>query len=99
MGKSLWQDMDEGKLTLPLIFMLKNAGRKNRMKIIELITLGGNTAHRILKGEAVDSGAISRSRKAASFYIRSAKNKLGGCSEASKKTFRDLADYVLERTN
>jgi len=99
LGKSVWQDMDEGKLTLPLIFMLKNSGRKNKIKIIELMTLGGNTAHRILKGEAVNSGAITRSRKAASFYIRSAKKELGGCNGASKKTFRDIADYVLERTN
>jgi octaprenyl-diphosphate synthase len=97
LGKSVWQDMDEGKLTLPLIFMLRNANRKNRIKLVELITLGGNTAHRILKGEAVNSGAITRSKKVASSYIKSAKEKLGDCNGVLKKTFCDIADYVLER--
>ena len=99
LGKSIWQDMDEGKLTLPLIFMLRNANRKNKVKIIELITLGGNTAHRILKGEAVNSGAINRSRKVASSYIKLAKKRLKDCNSVLKKTFCDIADYVLEREN
>lgn len=97
LGKSVWQDMEEGKLTLPLIFMLRSASRKNKVKLIELITLGGNAAHRILKGEAVNSGAISRSRKVASSYIRSAKKKLDSCDGVPRKTFCDIADYVLER--
>lgn len=99
LGKSVWQDMDEGKLTLPLIFMLRNANRKNKIKIIELITLGGNTAHRILKGEAVNSGAISRSMKLAASYIKLAKKRLGDCNGVLRKTFCDIADYVLERKN
>ncbi len=99
LGKSVWQDMDEGKLTLPLIFMLKNASRRNKIKIIELITLGGNAAHRMLKGEALNSGAITRSRKIASSYIKIAKKILGDCNGALRKTFCDIADYVLERKN
>ncbi|MFH1778703.1 MAG: polyprenyl synthetase family protein [Candidatus Omnitrophota bacterium] len=99
LGKPLWQDMDKGKLTLPIIYLLKNANKKHRRRIVELIALGGNTTHRILKEEALNSGAIVRSKNVALHYIRLAKKKLGGCDRTLKKTFCGIADYVLEREN
>ncbi len=99
LGKSIGQDMDKGKLTLPIIFLLKNANKIYRRKIVELIALGGKTAHRILKEEALNSGAIIRSKNVASHYIRLAKEKLGGCNSGLRKTFYNIADYVLERKN
>lgn len=99
LGKSVWQDMEKGKLTLPLIFLLKNAGRKNRMSIVELITSGGKSSHRILREKALNSGAISRSRSIALEYVKIAKKKLADGDTALRKTFYDIADYVLERKN
>lgn len=99
LGKSIWQDMDKGKLTLPLIFLFKDANRRHKRKIIELITIGGNMAHRILKEEALNSGAIVRSKNVASHYIKLAKESLNNCNNNFKKVFYDIADYVLKRKN
>lgn len=99
LGKAIGQDMDKGKLTLPIIFLLKNSDKKYRRKIIELIALGGNTAHRILKEEALNTGAINRSKNVAAHFIKLAKRKLDSCNSSLKKTFYDIADYVLERKN
>jgi len=97
LGKSVWQDMEKGKLTLPIIFLLKNADRKNRMGIVELIASGGKSSHRILREKALSSGAISHSKSIASDYIKLAKKKLADSNGMLKKTFCDIADYVLER--
>lgn len=99
LGKSIWQDMDKGKLTLPIIYLLKNANKKHRRRIVELIALGGNTTHRILKEEALNSGAIVRSKNVASHFIKLAKKSLDGYDGLLRKTFCDIADYVLEREN
>ena len=97
LGKSVWQDMEKGKLTLPIIFLLKNAGRRNRMSIVELIISGGESSHRILREKALNSGAISRSKSIAFNYVKLAKKKLADSDSMLKKTFYDIADYVLER--
>jgi len=97
LGKSVWQDLDEGKLTLPIIFILKGASKKERIKIVDLITSGGKTAHRILKEKASATGAISRSRMIAFNYIKLVKKKLTENDGMLRKTFYDIADYVLER--
>lgn len=99
LGKSIGQDMDKGKLTLPTIFLLKNANKIYRRKIVELIALGGKTAYRILREEALNSRAIIRSKNVASHYIKLAKKKLDGCDSALRKRFYNIADYVLERKN
>lgn len=99
LGKSIGQDMDKGKLTLPIIFLLKNENRAYRRKIVELVALGGKAAHRILKEEAANSGAIIRSKNVASNYVKLAKKQLGGCSGTLKKAFHDIAYYVLDRKN
>lgn len=99
MGKSVWQDMEKGKLTLPIIFLLKNAGRKNRMNIVELITSGGKSSHRILREKALSSGAVARSRSIALSCVKTAKKRLADTDSMLKKTFYDIADYVLERKN
>ncbi|MDD5073525.1 MAG: polyprenyl synthetase family protein [Candidatus Omnitrophica bacterium] len=97
LGKTVWQDMEKGKLTLPIIFLLKNAGRKGRMGIVELITSGGKSSHRILREKALSSGAISRSKGIASDYVKLAKKKLADGDGMLRKTFCEIADYVLER--
>jgi octaprenyl-diphosphate synthase len=99
LGKSVWQDLDEGKLTLPIIFILKGASRKERIKIVDLITTGGKPAYHILREKASASGAISRSRTIAFNYIKLAKKKLSDSDGMLRKTFYDIADYVLERKN
>ncbi|MFH0771930.1 MAG: polyprenyl synthetase family protein [Candidatus Omnitrophota bacterium] len=99
LGKSVWQDMRKGKLTLPIIFLLKNSGRKNRKRIIELITLGGSPAHKALKEEAFYLGAVESSRKIAARHIELAKRRLSRANGPFKKAFFDIADYVLEREN
>jgi len=99
LGKPIWQDMEEGKLTLPVLFMLKAAGKRERMNIVDLITSGSQSSHRILREKASSSGAISRSRNIAFNYVRMAKNKLTDSEGTLRKTFYDIADYVLERRN
>ncbi len=97
LGKTIGQDMDKGKLTLPIITLLKNANKKYRRRLIELIALGGNAAHRILKEEALNAGTITRSKNVTSHFIKLAKKRLDGLNSALRKTFYEVTDYVLER--
>lgn len=99
MGKMVWQDMDKGKITLPVIFMLKNTDKKKRVRLTELIKFGGADGYRILKEEALNCGAVEESRKVASRYVRLAKSKLRSSRNKVKDNLCELADYVLERRN
>lgn len=97
LGKSVWQDTQKGKLTLPVIILLKNADARSRKKIIKLINLGGKAAYRDIKEKALNFGAIDSSEKIAARYIESAKRKLRKAEGRLKKAFCDIADYVMER--
>jgi len=97
LGKSVWQDIEEGKLTLPIILLLQGAAKKERIKIVDLMTSGAKSSRRILKEKALSSGAIARSRSIAFNYIRMAKKRLSDSDSMLKRTFYDIADYVLER--
>lgn len=99
MGKTVWQDVDKGKITLPMIFMLRNADRKRRIRFAELIRFGGAAGYRVLKEEALNCGAVEESKEVASRYVRLAKSKLRSYRSGITDNLCELADYVLERRN
>ena len=99
-GKSIGKDLEEGKLTLPLIFALRNATSVEKDRARELIASQGKDeetipviADLIQKYEGIDY-----SLRCAAKYIRDAQFLLkifGECPETNQ--LNTVAEYVLAR--
>jgi octaprenyl-diphosphate synthase len=99
-GKSVGKDLEEGKITLPLIFALKQSTDGERSKIKKIIT--GKKSSQKAAREITDLiqkyNGIDFSLKIAAGYISDAKSQLrifGDCAE--KDQLMSVADYILSR--
>ncbi len=98
LGKKLGKDLMEGKITLPLIELLKKAVEKN--EIIHIITsknLSEENLSRIL--EYLDKyDCINSSMKIAQSHVNQAKESLSVFPDSpEKRTLYRISDYILER--
>ncbi len=91
-GKSLGRDLEKGKMTLPLILLLANAGAAERAFVLEAIARRDNAA---LRGAAERSGALERSRTRAVSIVRDACRELDALAPSP---VRDLLHALAERT-
>ena len=99
-GKSIGHDLEEGKITLPLIHTLKNCTRDERETIaliLEKDTLLKDDFTMVI-GLVREYGGIEYSTGVAKEYITRSKARLDIFSDSpGKKALTDLADYVLTR--
>ncbi len=98
LGKKLGKDLMEGKITLPLIELLKKA--KEREEIIELIKQEFFTEESLSKilNYLQKYNCIESSMKIAREYIETAKGSLSLFPPSPyKDTMFRIADYILER--
>lgn len=99
-GKSIGHDLEEGKITLPLIHTLRNCRPDERDEISEIIKKDS-----LLQDEFVTVfelvhkyGGIDYSMKVAREYIENSKSLLDIFADSPEKTaLTSLADYVLTR--
>lgn len=86
-GHSLGSDIKKGNMTLPVLFALKKAGRKNKERLMNL--LGRNVLTKKEADSAIDiivsSGAIDSSERIANGEIRKARKLL----DKNTKLFKD----------
>ncbi|MBI4654945.1 MAG: polyprenyl synthetase family protein [Nitrospirae bacterium] len=100
LGKSLGKDIEEGKITLPLIFLLKDAARDEVKRIKEIINAEKFTNSdlsyilRLLNKYK----SIEKSYEKAGALLHEAKTELDIFNDSmEKEAFLTISDYVLKR--
>jgi len=99
-GKEVGADLREGKLTLPVVYALKQAQSTDRDLMVAIIQNEDFATEdfKILIGLLVKYGGIDYTRKKAAAYIDAAKAALSAFeSSSTKDTMLDIADYALMR--
>ena len=99
-GKEVGADLREGKLTLPVIYALKQANSNDRDLMIKIIRNTDFTTDdfKTLLDLLVKYGGIDYTQETAASYIDTAKNALAVFEPSpTKETMLDIADYALAR--
>jgi octaprenyl-diphosphate synthase len=100
LGKKLGKDLAEGKITMPLIYLLKNASDAEREEIRGIIKTGAESedGHRRIMELFAQYDAIEESLKIARDLIEEAKAELGGFPDsAGKEALLAMAEYAMQR--
>jgi len=99
-GKEVGADLREGKLTLPVIYALKQARSADRDLMIKIIQDDDFATEdfKILIDLLDKYGGIDYTQKTAAAYIDMAKAALSVFEPSpTKETMLDIADYALQR--
>lgn len=99
-GKSIGKDLEEGKITLPLIFAIKQSTKEEKNKIKEIITSkkSSKKAEQEILRLIKKYKGIDFSFQIASRYINEAKSQLDIFNESREKDhLNTVADYILSR--
>ena len=98
-GKSLGTDLDQKKLTLPLIWLLQNGTDADKNKIKTLLENGSAVQRAQVKGILSDSGAIDYAKNKAEQFIASGKMDLQALApSAFRNILHDITDQILNRS-
>ncbi len=100
LGKPTGNDLREGKVTLPLIYALRNAPANQSAEMLELIKKNDFTAENIdlLIDFAKDNGGIEYAQAKMKETKQKALDILDEFPESdAKKAMIDLVDYIIER--
>jgi octaprenyl-diphosphate synthase len=97
-GKSLGTDLEQQKLTLPLIYLLQNAPAEQAARVRSILTAAGNHKRETLLPELHASGALQYARQRAEEFASSALADLE-CLPPSpgRAILETLADRVVHR--
>ena len=99
-GKSIGKDLEEGKITLPLIFAIKQSTEEEKDKIKEIITRkkGSQKAAREILRLIKKYNGIDYSFQRAEKFIRDAQTQLNIFPECLEKDqLNAVAEYILSR--
>lgn len=99
-GKPTGIDIKEQKMTLPLIYALKNASRKDRHFMINVVKRHHRRRSKVEKVMAMvrESGGIDYAAERMQHYHQSALKLLHTFPDSpAKKSLQDLAQYVIVR--
>lgn len=100
LGKPVASDLKEGRLTLPLIYLLKLGNDKHKELIASVLQSGENDAaslKEVVKLVA-DNGVISKARQKALAYANKAKSDIVPFKDSLyKETLSNLSDLIVYR--
>lgn len=98
-GKELGNDLQEGKITLPLIYALANSGDGTREKIFKLLEQGYKSEYFPQIRYFVESeGGIEYSRKRAWDFGNKAMKLISELDDSEyKKALQELVNFILTR--
>ncbi|NLT24502.1 MAG: polyprenyl synthetase family protein [Syntrophorhabdus sp.] len=100
LGKRVGTDLKEGKVTLPLIHVLRNAGEKNKARIEKIFAKPRITQRDFDRVLAIieKNGGIAYTLEATERHLTQAKRYLDVFPASRYKTaLLELADYMLKR--
>lgn len=99
-GKPVGQDLDEGKVTLPLILTLNRASDRDRKSLIELIRQPGRSADEFERVKELirQYDGLEGAKARAQDMIAGAKAALDPLTDGDhKKHLLELADFIVAR--
>jgi octaprenyl-diphosphate synthase len=98
-GKSLGTDLQQQKLTLPLVHLLETAGPEMATRVRQILTNSGNHKRDALRPLLIETGALGYARRRAEQIAAQARAELACLSPSP---FRDiletLAEHVVNRS-
>jgi len=99
-GKSLGTDLRQGKVTLPLIYLLEGMDRQRGADLLATLRepLDRPTEEWIARAVR-EEGALHEARERAKAFVDSARSQLAGLDPALRESLECVADYVLRRQN
>jgi octaprenyl-diphosphate synthase len=99
-GKAIGKDLEEGKITLPLIYALKQCTKEEREKAVRLLADKENNSDttKFIFSLIQKYKGVDYSLQAAARYINEARSKLSVFSNCPEKDHLNaVAEYVLAR--
>ncbi len=99
-GKPTGIDIQEQKMTLPLIYALREANRKDRKYMIRVVKRYNHDREKVEEVMAMvrESGGIEYASQKMEDYYQKALNILNAYPESeAKESLKQLADYVIQR--
>lgn len=98
MGKNVCYDLLEGKVTLPLIFLLANGDANTKSLITAAIDKPKEADIAIIVNLVVTSDSLDYCRKLAHDYVSRAKSALGGLPDNNyRDALFNIAELSIER--
>jgi octaprenyl-diphosphate synthase len=99
-GKSLGTDLEQQKLTLPLIYLLKQAPPELAARLRQLLRTPGHSKRRTFAAYLQDSGAIAYAQGRAEEFASRARAELDAVPPSEcRGILRTLTDRVVHRSN
>jgi len=99
-GKPVGKDLQEGKITLPLIHALQSSNDGDRQHLVELITSDRNYEQIFAEVKKIiqDHQGLDYADKLANHYITEAKSALSMFPESpTRQSLLEIAEYVITR--
>jgi octaprenyl-diphosphate synthase len=100
LGKPVANDLREGKLTIPVIYMLRRAGAAGAEKVSKVVEDRGfdRVAHQEILDLALEHGALDEARVLAASYAEAARRDLDGFADSAfREALQQLPEFVLSR--
>jgi octaprenyl-diphosphate synthase len=99
LGKSLGDDLAEGKVTLPLILAMSRCSHAERERIRAMISQGGSREHRDVKAIMESTGALDAAMDEAAALVTKARRCLELVDDGpEKQALEILASYAVDRS-
>jgi octaprenyl-diphosphate synthase len=99
LGKSLGDDLAEGKVTLPLIIAMQRVDRKDRAEMVEMIKAGGSEDHARVRALMDEVGALDAAMDQARELSIQARDCLSLLDETrERQALEVISSYAVDRS-
>lgn len=99
LGKNIGDDLAEGKVTLPLIYMLKHGTKDQRALVMTALEAHGSRGVQEVSAAVRASGALEYCYESAQAYVHNAQASLHVLPDSRyRDAMSELADFALART-